>query len=69
MANSLEDRLNSLMHEIKEIKKELILQKIRKSAINPKKVKAWRLLGKRIAARWDNISAVDEIIQQREKTW
>ena len=66
---TLENRLDALMHEIRDIKKQLILDKLTKLAVAKDKLGAWEMLGKRVSARWDHVSAVDEIIQQREKAW
>jgi hypothetical protein len=68
MSNILENRLANLIHEIKEIKKELIFQKIEKSGTARERMDAWKTLGSEISSKWDNISAVTEIAQQREKT-
>jgi len=67
MSGSLESRLGNLMHEIKELRKDLILQKTLK--IEPSKNKAikWQALGDKVSRKWDNIPAVEEIRRQREK--
>jgi hypothetical protein len=69
MSETLETRLNNLMHEIKEIKKSLILDKFSKVEGGQKKINAWKGLAKKVSSKWDGLSAVEEIIQQREKTW
>ena len=69
MPSKLENKLGDLMHEIKEIKKEIILQKVKKSDIVRHKISVWKKLADKVSAKWDNISAVEEISQQREKTW
>jgi len=69
MATALENKLSNLIHEIKEIKKELILQEIAKTRIAKNRLTAWKTLGKRISLKWDEISVADEIDHQREKTW
>lgn len=48
-------------------KKELILDKSKKVVAAQKKISSWDCLGKNISGKWDSVSAVDEIIQQREK--
>jgi hypothetical protein len=68
MSTSLESRLNHLIHELKEIKKEIILQKFGKIDIPKNKLNAWIDLGKKVTPRWDGLSAVEEIVLQREKT-
>jgi len=54
--------------EIRDIKKELILDKIKKVSGAKGNVRAWEVLGKKVSAQWDCLSAIHEIIQQREKT-
>ena len=69
MASKLENKLGDLMHEIKEIKKEIILQKVKKADIAHHKISAWKKLADKVSAKWDKISALEEITQQREKSW
>lgn len=69
MATALENRLSNLIHEIKEIKKELILQEIAKTRTAKNRLTAWKTLSERISLKWDNISVADEIAHQREKIW
>ncbi|HSE83054.1 MAG TPA: hypothetical protein VLB01_00735 [Thermodesulfobacteriota bacterium] len=69
MSTKIEDKLANLIHEIKEIKKELILQRIEKVESAEQKIKKWETLGKKISDKWDNVSSVEEIRQQREKSW
>lgn len=69
MPKSLESRLNDLIHEITEIKKQMILDKSIKVEAAPKKIIEWKALGKKVSAKWDGLSAVEEIRQQREKVW
>jgi hypothetical protein len=68
MPHTLENRLGNLMHEIKEIKKELILQKIQKASAGQKRIAAWKILGKKVTAKWDTVSALQEISLQRGNT-
>jgi hypothetical protein len=65
MPTAVEQRLDRLVHELNEIKKEMILQKLQQAAATVGKVSAWKSLLGRVSARWDHISAVDEIRQQR----
>jgi len=67
MPTKIEHRLDMLVHEIREIKKELINQRMEKVSTVRGKINVWKSLGNRISKKWDHISAVDEIIQQREK--
>lgn len=68
MSTKIEDKLSNLIHEIKEIKKELILQKIEKVDATQQRIRKWESLCKKISAKWDNVSGVEEIRQQREKS-
>jgi hypothetical protein len=68
-AKTLDDRLDDLVHEIKEIKKELFREKIIRAGIVKEKSASWVSLGRKVSARWDSVSAGDEIADQREKRW
>jgi hypothetical protein len=68
MSKTFEHRLSDLIHEIKEIKKEIILDKLVKVYTDKTKINKWKMLGDKISSNWDGISAVNEIVQQREKT-
>jgi hypothetical protein len=67
MPNAIEQRLDLLVHELSEIKKELIMQKTQQSGTTDGRLKNWKSLGSRISQRWDHVSAIDEIHDQREK--
>jgi len=67
MPLTVERRLGKVIHDIKEIKKELMLYKSKKVIVRQNKVNSWDSLGKKISCKWDTISAVNEIVQQREK--
>ncbi|MDZ4165032.1 MAG: hypothetical protein U1C55_07880 [Smithellaceae bacterium] len=66
MPTAMEQRLDRLVHEINEIKKEMILQKVPYAVRAVRKINAWKSLGEKISVRWDHVSAVDEIRQQRD---
>ena len=68
MPITLENKLGNLIHEIQEIKKELILHKVQKVATAQNKINTWDNLGERVSSKWDTISAVEEISRQREKS-
>ncbi len=68
MASPLENRLDVLAREIKEIKKEAILQRLKKKAATVHASRSWKALGNRISKKWDNISATEEIASQRDKS-
>lgn len=63
----IEDRLSNLIQEIREIKKQIILDKIGKVKEAQTKINKWKYLGKTISSLWDGLSAVEEISFQREK--
>ena len=68
MLKTFEDRLSNLIHEIKEIRKQIILDKFVKVNGAQGKINKWKILGGKISSRWDGLSVADEIAQQREKT-
>ena len=67
MPKSLENRLNDIIHEITEIKKQIILDKSIKVEAAQGTIRQWKALGKKVSAKWNGPSAVEEIRQQREK--
>jgi hypothetical protein len=69
MAKSLENRLDDLIHEITEMKKQIILDKSIKVEAAQNRIREWKALGKKVSAKWNGPSAVEEIRQQREKVW
>ncbi len=69
MSTALENKLSNLIHEIKEIKKELIFQEITKAHVAKNRINKWKALGEKISSSWNKVSAVEEISQQREKSW
>ena len=69
MSVPLENKLSNLINEIKEIKKELILREVKKTQSTKHKLNKWKTLGERVSSKWNKLSAVEEISQQREKSW
>jgi len=69
MSTTLEKKLSDLIHEIKEIKKEMIFQEITKAHVAKNKLSRWKALRKKVSATWNKVSAVEEISEQREKKW
>lgn len=69
MPTTIESKLSILIHEIKEIKKEMIFQEIAKTSIAKDKLSKWKVLGAKVSATWNKVSAVEEISKQREKSW
>jgi len=67
MAGTLENRLDMLTREIKEIKKEVILQRLKKTTATINAASRWRTLGGRVSKKWDHIPAMEEIASQRDK--
>ncbi len=47
---------------VKEIKKELILQEIKKTHKAADKLSKWQTLGEKVSSKWNKISAVEEKI-------
>lgn len=68
MAPTLEYRLDALVHEIRDIKKELILDKVTRLTVPRARMDAWKSLREKVSAQWGHVSALDEIRQQREKS-
>jgi len=66
MPTTMEHRLDRLVHELKEIKKEMILQKTQPTIRAARKMNAWKTLTEKISCQWDHVSSVDEIRQQRD---
>jgi hypothetical protein len=69
VASTLEHKLDALVHEIRDIKKELILDKVTRLTVTRARMDAWKSLRKKVSAQWDHVSVLDEIRQQREKSW
>jgi len=68
MEATMEIKLVNLMREIKELKKDLIQQKVASTKGVRSKTNRWQALGNRVSSQWDDISAVEEVLRQREKT-
>jgi hypothetical protein len=69
MVKSLENRLNDLIHEMTEMRRQIILDKSFKVDAAQSRIREWKALAKRVSAKWNGPSAVEEIRQQREKVW
>jgi hypothetical protein len=67
MPTAMEQRLDRVVHELNEIRKEMILLKVQPTVRAVRKINAWKSLGEKISVRWDHVSAVDEIRQQRDR--
>ena len=67
MSTAIEQRLDRMVQDLNEIRKEMILMKTRRSSVKAGKVDSWKSLGGMISARWDHVSAVDKINEQRNK--
>ena len=67
MPTAMEQRLDRVVHELNEIRKEMILLKMQPAVRADRKINAWKSLGEKISVKWDNVSAVDEIRQQRDR--
>jgi len=68
MSKTFEDRLSNLIHEIKELKKQIILDKLVKVNAAQAKLNRWKMLAGKISSKWNGTPVVEEIAQQREKT-
>ena len=69
MANTLEKRFDMLIGDVQAMHKELIVAKMHQVKKTRQKQDEWDLLAKKVSAAWDGVSAVDEIISQRDKQW
>ena len=69
MAIVLQKRLETLISDVHAIQKELILAKTQRLKRSKRRVEAWTALAEKVSAKWDSVSAVDEVGAQREKTW
>jgi hypothetical protein len=67
MIGKLEHRFNGLIHEIKEIKKQVLWGKLVKTEKSKKKLNRWKTLGDDVSSKWHGPPAVEEIREQREK--
>ena len=68
MAKVLEQRLNDLIHEIKEIKKQIVWKKSIQANQAAKSAHRWKTLADNVTLKWKGPSPVEEIRKQREKT-
>jgi hypothetical protein len=68
MARELEHRLNDLIHEIKEIKKQVLWGKWVKTESTSKRLSRWKKLRDDVSLKWQGPSSVEEIRAQRGKT-
>lgn len=69
MAIALEKRFDTLVGDVRAIQKELILSKMQHIKKSSRKQEIWDTLSQKVSISWDSISAVDEIVLQREKRW
>ena len=67
MPTAMEQQLDRVVHELNEIRKEMILLKMQPAAGATRKSSARKSLGEKISVKWDHVSAVDEIRQQRDR--
>lgn len=69
MERGLEQQLNDLIHEIKEIKKQVIWDKSIQVSKTAKRDHRWKILGDDVTLKWKGPSPVEETRKQREKTY
>lgn len=67
MPATIERQLDQLVNEIHNIKRDVILQKVKQDDIPAGKRHQWRLLMGEVSERWDHLSATEEIRLQRDK--
>ncbi len=66
---ALERRIDNAMHELSLIRNEILIQKMQMLKRRKKPLQLWGDLSKQVASSWDNVSALQEVTMQREKTW
>jgi len=69
MAFALEKRFEALVGDVQAIQKELILSKMQHIKKTRRSLDVWNSLAQRVSDSWDSVSAVDEVVSQREKQW
>lgn len=69
VAIALEKRFDTLVSDVQAIQKELILSKMQHIKRTRRNQDTWNALTQKISTAWDSVSAVDEIVSQREKQW
>lgn len=69
LSSVLERRIDTAMHELAQIRNELMFQKMQDLKRRTKPKKAWYALSQQVSARWDNVTVLQELDMQREKTW
>jgi uncharacterized protein YqgV (UPF0045/DUF77 family) len=69
MTTTLEHKLDAIVHEIRDIRKELILDRVKRLTGTKARMDKWKTLREKVSAQWDHVSALDEINQQRGKSW
>jgi len=63
MALTVDRRPGNLLHEIKEIKKELILDKPKKVVATQNRINSWDILGKKISCKYTSVPAHKEALK------
>ena len=69
MGVNIQKRLDILVGDVQSIRKDLFLSRIGQKHRSRRTLASWADLSRKISADWDSISAVDEIVSQREKQW
>jgi sporulation protein YlmC with PRC-barrel domain len=69
MALALEKKFAALVGDVQAIQKELILSKMQHLKKTRRNQDTWYALSQKVSISWDSVSAVDEIVSQREKQW
>lgn len=68
MIKDIERQLVKLSREIQILKKKLVLQRKIKVKNVKTRLRNWERLGDKISAKWDDVSAVEEIKIQRKNS-
>lgn len=69
MSATLQKRLDTLVSDVQAIQKELFFSRISQMQRSNRNLVSWASLSQKVSSSWDSVSAVDEIVSQREKQW
>jgi hypothetical protein len=67
MAIALEKKFATLVGDVQAIQKELVLTKMQQIKKTRRNQDIWSALSHKVSTSWDSVTAVDEIVSQREK--
>jgi len=69
MSKNLQERLSHMIYEFRGIKAEMTLLNLNQEINSGNKLKIWKTLADKVSEKWTEVSSVEEISQQREKSW